>query len=232
MILDSIPFKPDFAQLTKTLRIRPDSDHVDDLRAMVEAAQAVAQPKAIYKLSFIDDRRDGQVVIDGIAFDSHVLRVNLDGVNRVFPYVATCGTEIAAWAATFTDLLDQYWADAIMEQALRDAIRYLNAHVMQTYRVEHIAEMNPGSLEDWPLSQQAPLFDLLGNPLESVGVELTESFLMRPAKSVSGLYFQTETSFVNCQLCPRVDCPSRRAPYDPAAYEAYFPADAGDATCS
>jgi hypothetical protein len=50
-------------------------------------------------------------------------------------------------------------------------------------------------------------------------VELTDSFLMVPNKSVSGLRFPTETSVENCQLCPREVCPGRRTPYDPKLYE-------------
>jgi hypothetical protein len=52
-----------------------------------------------------------------------------------------------------------------------------------------------------------------------VGVRLTDSCLMMPTKSVSGIRFPTETSFESCQLCPRDDCPGRRAPYDSGLYD-------------
>jgi hypothetical protein len=58
------------------------------------------------------------------------------------------------------------------------------------------------------------LFGLLGDVEAAVGVRLTESFLMLPNKTVSGLVFPTTTSFASCQLCPRAVCPNRRAPYD------------------
>ena len=79
--------------------------------------------------------------------------------------------------------------------------------------------MNPGSLADWPLEQQAELFEVLGDVRGAVGVELTESCLMIPIKSVSGIRFSTEVQFENCQLCPRDVCPGRRAPYDPELHE-------------
>jgi hypothetical protein len=79
--------------------------------------------------------------------------------------------------------------------------------------------MAPGSLVDWPLAQQRPLFQLLGNAEVAVGVHLTESCLMVPNKSISGLRFPTETSFESCQLCPRPDCPNRRARYDAELFE-------------
>jgi hypothetical protein len=50
-------------------------------------------------------------------------------------------------------------------------------------------------------------------------VTLTDSFLMVPTKSVSGIVFPTEVSFESCRLCPRSDCPGRRAKYDPNLWE-------------
>jgi hypothetical protein len=78
--------------------------------------------------------------------------------------------------------------------------------------------MNPGSLHDWPLKEQRVLFDMLGDPKATIGVELLHTYLMRPAKTVSGLLFTTQDSYVNCRLCPREVCPNRRAGYDPALY--------------
>jgi len=52
-------------------------------------------------------------------------------------------------------------------------------------------------------------------------VILTESFLMMPRKSSSGIFFPTETPFFACQLCPREGCPARKAAYDPRKVQAY-----------
>jgi hypothetical protein len=52
-----------------------------------------------------------------------------------------------------------------------------------------------------------------------IGVVLTDSFLMIPNKSVSGIRFQTETDFRSCQVCRREVCPSRSAPFDKALWE-------------
>ena len=79
--------------------------------------------------------------------------------------------------------------------------------------------MSPGSLADWPLQEQRQLFTILGNTWDTVGVRLTDSLLMVPIKSVSGIRFPTESSFESCQLCPRAQCPGRRAPYDAGLYD-------------
>ncbi len=65
----------------------------------------------------------------------------------------------------------------------------------------------------------ATLFALLGDVRSAIGVELTDSLLMVPRKSVSGILFVAEETFASCQLCPRQDCPNRRAPYDAGLFE-------------
>ena len=74
--------------------------------------------------------------------------------------------------------------------------------------------MSPGTLEDWPIEEQSPLFSILKGVEEYIGVGLSESFLMIPKKSVSGIYFPTETTFYSCQLCIKERCPGRRAGYN------------------
>jgi hypothetical protein len=65
----------------------------------------------------------------------------------------------------------------------------------------------------WPIEQQRSLFALFGDVEALIGVALTESYLMLPTKSVSGVYFETDQSFISCQLCTREACPGRRAKY-------------------
>ena len=54
-----------------------------------------------------------------------------------------------------------------------------------------------------------------------MGVRLTDSFLMVPNKSVSGIFFPAEVTFTSCQLCQRGVCPGRRAPFDPKLHASY-----------
>jgi hypothetical protein len=81
--------------------------------------------------------------------------------------------------------------------------------------------MSPGSLPNWPITEQKPLFSLIGKTEELVGVRLTDSMLMLPRKSISGIVFPTEVTFSSCQLCPRERCEGRKAPYDEALKEKY-----------
>jgi len=214
ILLDSIPFTVTPSDLLRRLRLKEGSSSTHDFIDLWQQAQELVRPKALYRLAYIEERGDDFVWVNGIRLTSRILAVNLKEAQRVFPFIVTCGSEIEAWAAGVEGFLGKFWADAIMEEALSVAYKYLEDHLIQVYQPGHTSIMNPGSLEDWPLQQQKPLFDLFTNPEASVGVRLTESYLMLPRKSVSGLLFPLETSFVSCQLCPREICPSRRAPYD------------------
>ena len=66
----------------------------------------------------------------------------------------------------------------------------------------------------WPIEQQGELLSLFGDVKKLIGVELTDSFLMIPKKSISGVIFPTEIDFRSCQVCHRENCPSRSAPFD------------------
>lgn len=222
VILDSIPFQPDFSLLMEKLHLRAKSSYVDRLKRLADEAQAVAKPQALYKMAFIDSKGDDYVVVDGTRLTSRVLRVNLEQAHRVFPYVATCGLELAQWVKSIDDMLDQYAADMIAEMALRSAIQALTEDLAERYRPGLTSTMNPGSLADWPLKAQRALFGLLGNPEEAIGVQLSDSLFMIPTKSVSGIRFPTEESFESCQLCPRENCPGRRAPYDETLYASKY----------
>jgi hypothetical protein len=219
VILDAIPFQPNLDALATSLRLRQGSRHADQLRELAGAAQAIARPKALFKAVFIEERGDDWIVLDGVRLTSRVLQVNLQSAYRVFPYVVTCGTEVDAWARAHTDMLQRFWADAICGDALHQASQYLQHELTRRYQTGQLSFMSPGCLQDWPIAQQRALFGLLGDTERAVGVRLSGSLLMSPVKSVSGIRFPAEVSFESCQLCPREDCPGRRAPYDAALYE-------------
>ena len=219
IILDPLPFSVDATALAERLHVRSDGALADEFHEILGKAQEIVRPKAVYRMAFIEARGPDYVVADGVRFTSRVLAVNLAEVQRVFLYVCTAGRELEAWGWAQPDLLHQYYATAISEAVLYSARYAFGNHLREQYAIEHASEMNPGSLPDWPMREQRALFGLLGDPQATIGVELMQTYLMRPAKTVSGLLFTTQDSHVNCRLCPRDVCPNRRADYDPGLYE-------------
>lgn len=221
-ILDTIPFRLDSAHLLKEMRIPDNSDYAEQLMALTAAAHAVACPKAAYRIAPVQTCIDKTVCIDGVSFSSRVLCVNLGQTNRVFAYVATCGVELEEWSMSIDGMLENFWADHIKEKAVYAATRFLRKHIAERYQPGRLSSMSPGSLPDWPISQQPVLFSLLGNTEAAVGVHLTPSKLMIPTKSVSGLLFPKEETFASCQLCPMVQCPNRKAPYNKDLFDTRY----------
>jgi hypothetical protein len=227
-ILDNIPFCVDLPRLFQAVHARPGSANACELERMAAEAEAVARPRAMYTIGYIDTAGDDYVEINGLKVTSRVLRVNLADTHRVFAFVATSGAELEDWANQGADdLLRRFWAEEINRMGVATAAQALLAHLSETYGVATLSAMNPGSLADWPLAQQRVLFALLGDTQAAIGVTLKESLLMVPTKSVSGIAFPSEQSFASCQLCPREACPNRRAPYDAGLKERkYAPAAA------
>jgi hypothetical protein len=221
-ILENLRFKPNLNLLAKKMHIKPGSSYQAELEKLAATAEDIAWPKAAFQVGYIEEKNHNSVKINGVTFNSRVLRVNLEEAHRVFFYLATCGTEIEEWSKSLTDMLQQYWVDALKEMALRSAWRELNRYLTEQFELEKTSAMGPGSLEDWPINEQRKLFDLMDGLDDRIGVQLTDSYLMLPVKSISGVRFTTENRFESCQLCPRENCPGRRAPYDKDLYEKRF----------
>lgn len=221
-ILDHIPVEISVEEILTHLHLESNSKYFGEVEEIVNLAQPIMRPKAIYDVKYIELIGKDKVDIGGVRFNSRVLRVNLEKVGKVFPYVATSGMEVEEIKVPEDDLMGKFILDTVKEIGLRTASKYLYEHIINKYRIEEMSSMNPGSLEDWPISEQVPLFSLFGDVKKLIGVSLTSSFLMIPIKSVSGIYFPTETSFASCQLCPREKCPNRKAKYDPELKEKYM----------
>ncbi|HTX52160.1 MAG TPA: hypothetical protein VMD08_02025, partial [Candidatus Baltobacteraceae bacterium] len=133
------------AELMARVHIAPESDDAAAFGALLDQARAVARPKALYAETFIEARGDDTVRINGITFTSRMLRRNLETVQRVFPYVATCGREMDEVDLPKDDVLVQYWWDAIKAEVLSAARTHLLSHVTERFRLGQTSRMSPGS---------------------------------------------------------------------------------------
>ncbi len=209
----SMAFHPSFTETVTALNI--DSEMEDEFRDIFDQCVAVARPKAVFCLAPVH-QEEGETVIGSQRFKSRIMRVNLEKVRRAFPYAVTCGRELYDLAQSTDDPLERWWIDCFSQYSMRAIDAEMTRVLKQTYALGHTARMNPGSLPDFPITCQKALFRLLEGGTDRIGLELTASCLMLPYKSVSGFVYETEVTFENCMLCPRENCPTRRAPYDAA----------------
>lgn len=214
--ITDIPFELYVEEFFERLHIKPGSHYEKDLESLISSVQKVAKPKAIYRESYIETKGEETVTIDGITFTSRALRRNLDKVERVFPYVATCGKEVDEIEIPQGDFLQGFWLDTVKSHLLEISLHTLSELLNRKYGLRKAVNMSPGAghASVWPIEQQLGLFSLFDDVERLIEVRLTDSFLMLPTKSLSGIRFQTEIDFRSCQLCYRKNCVSRRAPFD------------------
>jgi len=188
-------------------------DLEEEILEMMDQANTLARPTALFCVSPV--AADGS--INGVFTGSALVRERLSGRSRCFPYIASCGTALEEWSRQYRgDFLLEFWADEIKKRFLLQGFRAWSAYIREHYRTTgHVAALNPGSLPGWPISGQAELFRILGGREfveEAIGVTYSDTFLMLPSKTISGICFESEVFYENCQYCPLTDCPNRRAP--------------------
>jgi hypothetical protein len=216
-----MPFSLDLEALAKQAHLESGSDDEAEFRMLADLAVRVGKPKAAYAVAFVERRDGDNVQIGDVVFTSRTLRRNLESVERVFPLIATCGREMDAAFPAKGDMLKEFWWELIKAQLLSAANRQLDDHLSRRFRLAKTATMRPGSGDAtiWPIEQQRQLFALLGDVEKAIGVRLTDSFLMIPNKTTSGILFPTEKDFRTCEVCHRENCPSRHAPFNQQLWE-------------
>lgn len=216
IIKKEIHFKIKLEEFLDLIKMSKDYKDIDKIKKYLKKTNQIAVPKAMYREVFINDRGKDYVFVEDQKFKSKILTVNLKDAHKVIIYLITCGEEIEKWAKDNQgDMLENYWLSMLQEIVLQKARDYIKKEITEKHLPGSTSVMNPGSLIDWSITEQKKLFNLLGDPKKEVGVKLTESSLMLPAKSVTGLIYPTENDFENCQVCPREKCPNRSASYDP-----------------
>lgn len=215
------PFAPDSEALLSRMSLEADSEEAADFLALLDKMKKVTRPKAAYGQAEVEANDGvGAVRIGGVAFSGSVLAANLRDAKAVWPHIATCGREAYDFAQAIPDPFERYWCDEIMETALAQVRVALLRAIEREDSPGKVAVMGPGSLKEWPIEQQEPLFRLLGDAPGRCGLELTDTMLMVPNKSISGILFQNENGWESCVMCPREKCPNRRAEYNPDAMSA------------
>jgi len=207
--------------LADPIRERWQLDEEDDtVENLLREAALLSDAGGFLRPARVDAVSDVCVTLDGFPFRSELAaeKLHTPGMQAV-GYVITCGRGLYdarnRWNGDF--VAEAIW-DEIMIAYLRlagDRLHtYIETHFFpKTDGKKSYAALNPGSLPAWDIFGQRELFALLGDGAGAAGVELTESMLMLPTKSGSGIFFPADEPYENCMHCPRIDCPNRRAPY-------------------
>ena len=133
-VIDNIPVKVGLDDVVKKTRIRSMNDSFKDIiNELLDMARPIAKPKALFEISRVENRQGDSLEIGGRKFTSHILRVNLDKIDTVFPYIVTCGREVDEIEIPEHQLMKYYFMDQIKEIIVRSALSYLLDHVRNNY---------------------------------------------------------------------------------------------------
>lgn len=154
-----------------------------------------------------------------IIFDSKVVSQLLRKCQKVALFVATIGDELEYVACRLAEdglLLQSAVLESIGSSAVEQSADFLHDRIRDTAELQGLVaskrRFSPGYC-DWDVDQQAVLFDALD--ASSIGVELTDTHLMLPRKSISGVIGigysdQGIEDYSPCPSCEITDCQSRR----------------------
>lgn len=170
----------------------PQADVMEIIDTVWKRAEEVAQPRLCYEI--IDGEKLDKTHIrigDRELFCGAIIAGYLDGVERFVVFVTTAGAEYEAYLHELKasgDVVTEYIADAlgsvIAEAAVTGIGRQVEQAIMYTGETSSYP-YSPGYC-GWHIREQTQLFSLL--PDTPCGVHLTESRLMVPIKSVSGIF--------------------------------------------
>ncbi len=215
IILDKIPFEFNVEGILKQMKIHGDARRFEvPMRELIEVVQPVAKPKALIKVVCVDHKTPETLQIDGVLFDSKLVRVNLDTVETAFVCMTTIGTEVESIDLP-DNVIKRFCLDAMKNNLLFAATARLKEFLQDQYQTGTLTNLNPGETESFPIAQQRKIFQIIGDVEGYIGVRLSENCALIPTKSHSGIYFSTATEFISCRLCTNQRCQGRRAPYEP-----------------
>ncbi len=210
-----LPFELDVAAVAKQIKMRSvETDLTEVASGLIEMVKKVARPRAVYRPLKIEHIDGSSFHVGGKVFKSRVLTKVLDENEPVFVYIVTIGPELDALTLPQNDMLSRYRLDAVKTMILGAAGKAFETHLKSRYPQRRLTHINPGEIEDWPLTEQKPLFTILNSAADELGVILTEGCMIKPVKSRSGIYFANDDGFETCRLCTQFRCPGRRAAFD------------------
>jgi len=138
----------------------------------------------------------------------------LRGSDKIALFVATAGIEFELWSQKLKeegDYLSLFIADSIGTCIVEKAGDFMERHLEKELgELKHTNRFSPGYC-GWHVSEQKKLFKML--PENICGVELKESCLMVPIKSISGIIGigpDVKAKVYSCNVCDMDNCYLRR----------------------
>lgn len=183
--------------------------------------------KVLEKASEYCDIQGGYQIIDHFSFDKETLSVSVQQVplnihriifhqikkaEKLAVFVCTAGPKIGEWSRQLMaegDLMNGYIVDVVGSEIVEEAMDRIQATLGEEMKSKGFNISNrysPGYCS-WSVSEQHKLFSLL--PANFCNVRLTDTALMYPIKTVSGIIGigkEIKHNAYTCQICDMQNC--------------------------
>lgn len=195
----------------------PEKDVVEMVKNTIEQVAAFTVPRFCYLIA------EGVITHDTLTIGSQTLQTGkiigkqLMHSEAFVLFTATVGKEFEEWMDGFKqtdDMVMQYISDSLGSCLAEKTADYLE-DLLQSEISEkgwlHTNRFSPGYCE-WHVSEQQKLFSLFPTPTPC-GIRLTESSLMIPIKSVSGIIgvgSKVRKLDYSCGICTLERCYKKR----------------------
>jgi hypothetical protein len=185
----------------------------------IENYHDLIAPSYSYTIRDIVLVEGADTIIEGsITFESKVIEQLLKRCEKVAVFALTIGNhleEMVAYLAENGLVLQATVLDAIGSGAAEKLADYVEDRIRRLASIEGLVasqRFSPGYC-DWEVSQQKMVFEALKG--DTAGISLTDSLLMIPRKSVSGIIGiglpnHNIENYNPCHTCNKKDCPGRR----------------------
>ena len=187
------------------------------LRVLEDTFNSLITPDIHYRMIDFTVKDEGVIRIEGtIEFESKNLSEVMKSAEKLVCFIGTLGPGIEEEVGVLmqdNNLSEAYILDAMGSVAVEDLVdKFQQTIKSECERVGKTVTLrfSPGYC-DWPLTEQKKLFSLF-EPGE-IPVQLLDSCLMQPVKSISGVFGivpQGSALYNPCHYCDDRACKARR----------------------
>lgn len=190
------------------------------IKTSVDNYHHLIKPKVLYTEKAIKKIENGSVILKGnISFKSRRMSGALEKSNRVAVFLTTIGKSLDSKINELMKqkkLTEAYIFDAIGSVAAEETVEKFQKRfdaVAEKNKERTTLRFSPGYC-DWKIQEQKKIFQIIDNTL--IDVELNSSCLMKPRKSVSGIFGIGNIKDIGknntnpCKSCGLKNCIARR----------------------
>ncbi len=166
------------------------------------------------------NRKEHQLSLERTTFEiSRIIAYQMRKAEKAALFVCTAGEGISAWSKKLMqegDLMKGYVVDVIGSEIVEAAMDRIQDHLAEEMQHQNFGitdRYSPGYC-DWKVSEQPKLFSFF--PEKFCGISLSDSCLMYPIKSVSGVIGigeEAERKGYLCEHCDMKNCIYRNKRY-------------------